>query len=391
MGCKSTKATVLPAAPSSPSSRSAENTLLAPRKDGFQKDAGLPEDVLEAVKPLEVSFEGRWSGGSIAGTRLTLTDGTVASVRFDKRIGTLKFCFGGNYIVGELKNDDTIQWSNGDEWKRHHVCTSFRKHEGFIEGPDLCVQTLTLDEAKSKASSMPNCVGFTCCRQQVRLQNGLNACDAPVRIHFKSKWNIGKTVGDWISFQKADVVCAVGDSVMAVFTPNNRLYAAVIASISPDSEITVDWADRGKTHRKLSPSQVFKEYANAESDPDSDGEQAVEAVPLCHSRKDESETHAEVEKGTGLPRNSGWTRFLEQEETNKGEQAVQEQDDTHVRSESRQSYSNDCKQVQQLVCALQSESCSSTAANDNRSAVLEVPEGNSIKAPPRRERGTCCC
>lgn len=318
MGCKSGKVAE-PVA-----SISAENTLLAPRKVDHQAEAAKdPADVQsDEVTSRPATFDGRWSGGAvnnrqsggvINGQCLTLADGfssSILQVRIDKRAGIIKVCKGGNYSTGELKdNGRLIIWSNGEVWTRYHVCSAFYEHEGFLDGPDLLTQTMTPEEAKCKAASMPECIGFT----YSEAAPALISSGMPVRTHFKSKWNIGKTVGRWTSFKKEEVACAVGDSVMAVFTPNGRRYPAKISSISHDNAITVDWVDGGRTHRTLPQSKVFKDGC-APSAVQASATAAAEAAHDCNKMASQ-DCQKDIEKSAlaGLPRGCGWHRFLEEE------------------------------------------------------------------------------
>jgi len=136
-------------------------------------------------------------------------------------------------------------------------CAGFIEYEGFMDtGPDLLVQSLTLEEAKCKAATMDDCVGFT--------YEG-EACAQRVKMYFKGEGNINSSKPGHTSYKKEEVVCAVGDSAMAIFEPNGRRYQAEIEFLNADNTITVRWKDGGKTHRVLPSYKVFKDAVGTPS------------------------------------------------------------------------------------------------------------------------------
>lgn len=271
MGCSSAKE--LPASKPISYASLAENTLLVAGSHSREAAKEAIVDPIDVAKPPQLGFEGAWSGGVISGPFLTYADGSVSQVRVTRVVEGWRKCStsgegeagnpttrvvevsrDGASFTGKLQDDDRIHWDDGRIWTRYHVCAAFCEHEGFIDasGPDLLVQTMTPEEAKCKAAAMPNCRGFT--------YEG-EPTDMPVKMYFKGQWSISSSGCRHTSCKKEAVSCAVGDSVLATFTPNGRRYAAEIESISADNTITVKWADGGKTHRTLCPLKVFKDYA----------------------------------------------------------------------------------------------------------------------------------
>jgi len=297
MGCTSGK--VAKPTPLSKNGTTAQHTLLASAgKDGSMK---------EASKPSQAGVEGAWSGGVIKGTFVTWTSGSVFPIRTDRSavqlaqevldsagtcdgqglwwVGLVEVSIEGDILRGELMSDDRIHWSDGKTWSRHQVCSSFQEYSGYIDhGPDLLVQTMSLEEAMSKAASMPTCQGIT----YKKASDHEN-----MTVYFKSHWNITGW-GDrsvWRSHKVEVVGCAVGDQVTAIFGPTGMRYAAEIQSVSVDleqlarrmsevspgswqveeysrmaldaSQITVSWQDGGKTHCVLPASHVFKDGTRA--------------------------------------------------------------------------------------------------------------------------------
>lgn len=270
MGCHSSKAsvpsgaakletaerTLLRAGPSNSETEAvkenADRTLLGTSPNNSEIEA-IKETAVEgagdADKPVHRGFEGRWSAGKISGIFMTWADGRVSQIQYDDVTKKAEISLDGDKFSGELRDDDQIYWSDGDVWKRHQVCSGFVQYEGMVDhGPSLLIQTMTVEDAKCKASAMPNCVGFTF--------EGPPTDDL-VKVYFKSQWQLVGTVAT--SYRLEEVQCAVGDAVMAEFAPSGKRYAATIAAIAPDNTITVDWKDSCKTHRVLPPSKVFKD------------------------------------------------------------------------------------------------------------------------------------
>lgn len=297
----------------------ADNTLLAsPRKLKWKE---ICTDVdADEINPIvfKNSFDGVWSGGVISNGSLTMTNGNPApqEVKIDRREGAIELCLGGgNFIYGKLDDDDKIHWSNGSVWTRHHVCTAYYEYEGFMEGPDILAQTMTLEEARSKASSLPDCVGFACSGDYHPEADP----DLPVKFHFKSTWNLGHAPGK--SFKKEEVPCAVGDAVTALLPPTDRRYDAKIISIAPDGVIAVKWEDSGKTHRNLLPSQVFKDGRCLQLRRVSPCSSASSKVASEHSSHP-SHSNNERDAIAGLPRGCGWNRFFKDEPSTETEELL---------------------------------------------------------------------
>merc|ERR1719426_579929 len=100
---------------------------------------------------------------------------------------------------------------------------------------------------------------------------------------------------------------------MAMFTPNDRRYPAHIASVNPDSTITVDWIDGGKTHRTLAASKVFKDGVAPPRSQGSDKEKSDSDAAIGNNCCGCSPSDDKVEKTASAQplEDAEWPQFLE--------------------------------------------------------------------------------
>lgn len=377
MGCKQAKGP----APQSPSSKGTLLTSGAYGKESVKEASEVPS---EPAKVSQGRFEGSWSGGVIHGSFLTWKDGSVSHVQIDETKGVVEVdeAHGASHI-GEIGDDDNIHWNDGDVWSRRHVCAGFCEYQGFVCGPDLLVQTLTPEEAICKASTMQNCSGFT-------YEGG--PTDWPVKIFFKSRWNIGGS--GWMSYKKEEEVpCSVGDDVMATFLPTGKRYPATIVAIDADNTITVSWLDGCKTHCSMPPSKVFKD-AKMSSSPHVEEPSATPIYLGDHTNDlDTAGNMAVLDSGVGgLPTIKESERSL-----SAASLEGQERKQTEVGTDVAGSISAGAASKDHV--AMISQSKSSTLRHEQGPATLptnlptnrQAAVGWNAPRKERRERGLCCC
>lgn len=262
-----------------------------------------------------------------------------------------------------------------DEGGQHlERCAGFLEYEGFMDtGPDLLVQSLTLEEAKCKAATMDNCVGFT--------YEG-EACAQRVKMYFKGEGNINSSKPGHKSYKKEEVVCAVGDSAMAIFEPNGRRYQAEIEFLNADNTITVRWKDGGKTHRVLPSYKVFKDAVGTPS------AQVVEPR-VVDQVLSQDHLHGIPNEASFLPTASPGI-IIEADDCAWPRTAVQPMrlhtDATGSRSPGRTAQDRSRNSVSKLLAPRQDMQDEDDTDDITRKAPVAF-----CKAGSRKERNNCCC